>query len=243
MGIVSFGSRPAPAFEIFLQLKAIFMAIRSIDFKRLEVYEAGALLVTLLAYPGESEHEEERRSRVHTSLCACALRAIYEVDPDRAVSPQLIKPIYAFQTERNCSLGLRTLPRRLRHRMIAARMAYPFLKEAESGQAPQLPAPLRRLSLNAMAELVLEDAGHSDPENVETRIWRQSRPVIHLASAVHGYLHLVEAKTKPNGLGPLMTSRQVIEYVIRSAEYCASLVARSEGLRVDPEQLIKIRLT
>jgi hypothetical protein len=240
MGIVSFGSRPAPAFEIFLQLKAIFMAIRSIDFKRLEVYEAGALLVTLLAYPGESEHEEERRSRVHTSLCACALRAIYEVDPDRAVSPQLIKPIYAFQTERNCSLGLRTLPRRLRHRMIAARMAYPFLKEAESGEAPKLPAPLRRLSLNAMAELVLEDAGHSDPENVETRIWRQSRPVIHLASAVHGYLQLVEAKT--NGLGPFMTSRQVIEHVIRSAEYCESLIARSEGLRVDPERLIKIRL-
>src|SRR5207249_12077424 len=92
-------------------------AIRSIDFKRLEVYEAGALLVTLLAYPGEGEHEEERRSRVHTSLCACTLRAIYELDPDRAASPQLIKPIYAFQTERDCSLGLRTLPRRLRHRI------------------------------------------------------------------------------------------------------------------------------
>ena len=218
------------------------MALYSIDFKHLEVYEAGALLVTLLAYPGESDHEEERRSRVHTSLCACALRAIYEVDPDRAVSPQLIKPIYAFQTERNCSLGLRTLPRRLRHRMIAARMAYPFLKEAESGEAPRLPAPLRRLSLNAMAELVLEDAGHSDPENVETRIWRQSRPVIHLASAVHGYLQLLEGKAKPNGLGPLMTSRPVIEYVVRNAEYCETLVARSEGLRVDPERLIKIRL-
>jgi hypothetical protein len=40
-----------------------------------------------------------------------------------------------------------------------------------------------------------------------------------------------------------MTSRQVIEHVIRSAEYCESLIARSEGLRVDPERLIKIRLT
>ena len=66
--------------------------------------------------------------------------------------------------------------------------------------------------------------------------------MIHLASAVHGYLHLLEAKTKSNGLGPLMTSRRVIEYVVRNAEYCESLVARSEGLRVDPERLIKIRL-
>ena len=160
------------------------MALHWIDFKRLEVYEAGALLVTLLAYPGEGDHEEERRSRVHTSLCACMLRAIYEVDLDRAVSPQVIKPIYALQTERACSLGLRTLPRRLHHRMIAARMAYPFLKTAESGETTKLPTPVQRLSINAMAELVLEDAGYSDPENVETRIWRQSRPVIHLASAV-----------------------------------------------------------
>jgi hypothetical protein len=36
------------------------MAIHLIDFNRLEVYEAGAILVSWLAYPGESEHEEER---------------------------------------------------------------------------------------------------------------------------------------------------------------------------------------
>jgi hypothetical protein len=30
----------------------------SIDFSRLEVYEVGALLVTRLAFPGESEPEE-----------------------------------------------------------------------------------------------------------------------------------------------------------------------------------------
>jgi hypothetical protein len=75
--------------------------------------------------------------------------------------------------------------------MIAARMAYPFLKEAESGKLPALPAGLKRFSLNQMAELVLSDAGQADAENVETRIWRPSRPVIHLATAVHGYLHLV----------------------------------------------------
>jgi hypothetical protein len=38
------------------------MAVYSIDFERLAVYEAGALLVTLLAYPGESE---DQQSKVH----------------------------------------------------------------------------------------------------------------------------------------------------------------------------------
>ncbi len=50
------------------------MDARYVDFRRLEVYEIGARLVTLLAFPGERESEEVR-SRVHASLCAYALRA------------------------------------------------------------------------------------------------------------------------------------------------------------------------
>src|SRR5690349_18667897 len=93
-----------------------------------------------------------------------------------------------------------------------------------------------------MAELVLSDAGQSDAENVETRIWRPSRPVIHLATAVHGYLHLVGPEEEVLGFAPLMTSRLVIEYIIRNAEYCETLVAKSKRLRIDPDRLVKVRL-
>jgi hypothetical protein len=218
------------------------MTVYWIDFNRLEVYEAGALLVTLLAYPGDNKHDDERRSQVHASLCACTLRALCDTDPDWSTSPQLAKPIYLRQSESDCNRGLRQLKRRLRDRMVAARMAYPFLKEAESGKAPELPTGIKRFSINAMSELVLDDAGYSEPENVETRIWRPSRPVIHLASAVHGYLHL-DPKIEALGLGPLLHRREIIEYVIRSAEYCEPLVAGSRHLRVDANKLIKLRLT
>lgn len=217
------------------------MAIRYIDFNRLEVYEAGAVLLTLLAYPRENKQEDEQRGRLHESLCACALRARYETDPDWATSPQLVKPIYAFQSKTACNRGLRQLKRRLRDRMIAARMAYPFLKESETGEPPELPTSIKRLSINAMSELVLDDADYSEPENVETRIWRPSLPVIHLASAVHGYLHR-DAKIEALGLGPLLTNRGVIEYVIRNAEYSESLVAHSPRLRAHTDKLIKLRL-
>jgi hypothetical protein len=220
----------------------ITLAVHLINFNRLEVYEAGALIVTLLAYPDENEHEDERRSLVHVSLCACMLRAISEMDTDWATSPQLVKPIYLLQSESDCNRGLRQLKRRLRDRMVAARMAYPFLKEAESGKAPELPDSLKRLSNNAMSELVLNDAGHTDPENVETRIWRPSLPVIHLASAVHGYLHLVEPETAALGFAPLLHSREVIEYVIRNAEYCESLLGRNRNLQVSADRLVKLRL-
>jgi hypothetical protein len=42
------------------------MSVHLIDFNRLAVYEAGALLVTLLAFPDASD---ETQGNVHASLC------------------------------------------------------------------------------------------------------------------------------------------------------------------------------
>jgi hypothetical protein len=92
------------------------------------------------------------------------------------VSPQPIKPVYALRSQCDIDRDLRTLQRRLRDRMIAARMAIGFLKEAVTGEVPKLPANIKRMSVNQMARLVLDDAGYTDPENVETRIWRPSLP-------------------------------------------------------------------
>jgi hypothetical protein len=199
------------------------------------------MLVTWLAFSGESE-TEETRSRVHASLCNYALRAMCEIEPNCATSPQVIKPIYALRSQQDIDRDLRTLERRLRDRMVAGRMAIAFLKEALTGQAPKLPAGVTRLSINQMARLVLDDTEDSEPENVETRIWRPSLPVIHLATAVQVLLQLAEPDTGPLGLEALLLSREVIELVIRTAEYHESVIARSRRLRVDPESLVRVRL-
>lgn len=96
------------------------MNIWSIDFDRLEVYEAGAFLVTLLAYPEEGE---ETRSEVHASLCAHALRVKCAIEPDWALPSQPMKPIYALRRQDENDRFLRTLERRVRDRMLAGRMA------------------------------------------------------------------------------------------------------------------------
>lgn len=156
------------------------MVISSIDFNRVEVYEAGALLITLLAYPRE---REEVWAQVHASLCSYALRIKSASEPNWATAPQPIKPIYAFHLQQDISRDLRTLDRRIRDRMIAGRMGIGFLKEAVTGQVP---AGLKRLSINELAELVRDDARYSEPENVETRIWRPSLPVIPFSHRASG---------------------------------------------------------
>jgi hypothetical protein len=211
-----------------------------VDCQRLEVYEVGATLVTWLAFPGESE-SEERRSRVHASLCAYALRAKYETDPEWLVSLQSIKPIYALRPQWDIDRDLRTLERRFRDRMIAARMAIGFLKEAVTGELPKLPVGIKRVSINQMAELVLDDTGYTEPENVETRIWRPSLPVIHLATAIQLMLQLAEPHAKPLGLEVLLLDRRIIELVVDTAEYHRSVLLQSR-LKLDPEKLIRFTL-
>jgi hypothetical protein len=132
--------------------------IRLIDFRRLEVYEAGALLVTMLAYLDESE---ETRAEVHASLCVHALRTRCAMEPDWTIPPQPMKPLYALRHQHENDHYLRTLERRLRDRAVAGRMAIGFLKEAVTGE---LPAGVKRLSINEMAQLVLGDIGFSEPE-------------------------------------------------------------------------------
>lgn len=212
---------------------------RVLDFNRLEVYEAGGLLVTLLAYPDASE---EAQGHVYTSLCTYALRARSEMEPDWALQPQSIKPIYSLRTQRDCNRSLRTLERRLRDRMVAGRMAIAFLKEALCGQVPELPAGVKRLSLNQLSELVLGDTQFIDPDNVETRIWRPSLPVIHLCSAIQILLSQAQAEVGLLPLEALLLNRKVIELIVRAAEYHETLLAQSRHLRFDPGKMIRIKL-
>jgi hypothetical protein len=215
------------------------MSVRLIDFNCLAVYEAGALLVTSLAFPDASD---ETQGNVHASLCNYALKIRSAIEPDWTIVPQPIKPFYTFRSERDYNRDLRTLVRRWRDRMIAGRMGIAFLKEALPGQVLELPPTVKRLSINQLAELVLDDTRFTDPHNVETRIWRPSLPVVHLASAIQVYLTLTEAGNPLIGLEMLLLNRAMIESVIQGAAYHETLMAQSRHLRFDPEKMIKIRL-
>jgi hypothetical protein len=212
-----------------------------INFSGAEIYECGAILISLLAYPDDNK-DDDQRSALYASLCALSLRAKFD-NPEAELIPQPMKPIHAFRELKQINRDLKTLKRRLRDRMVAARMAIPFLQEAETGTPPPLPASVKRLSINQMAELVFEDAGQKDPENVETRVWRVSLPVIHLAAATQVLLNLTEKSGIGSlSLGDLIWSRPAIEYIVREAERYEALLAKSPRLTIDPNKLVKLRL-
>src|SRR5258708_855628 len=111
----------------------------TLDFNKTEVYEAGAILVSVLAYPQEGH--SGRRVEAHRALCAIALRERAAEDEAWAESPQPIKPLYIL-SDREIDAGLKTLKRRLRDRMVAGRMAMVYLKDVVANGRWRLPKRL-----------------------------------------------------------------------------------------------------
>jgi hypothetical protein len=218
-----------------------------IDLKRTGLFEAGAVLVAVLALPSG---DEVSRGSLVTSLCHLILKGVFLANGEDGASNQPIKPIYAFRTESELKRDLKILQRLLRDRMIAAQMALPLLMRAEGFLPSKLPEGLSKLTLDELAvwaitkvpELAEADSP-MESSNIETRIWRPSLPVIHIAAAVA--VTMQEAARDGRGkieIGHLLTHRWIVEQVIdRSVQY-AKLIEAGNVLPGKPIALIKIRL-
>jgi hypothetical protein len=235
----NFPGGKSPEREIFGTLLIMSTDALEIDLSRSPVYEAGAILVTLLALP---DGDETQRGNLHASLCYLAILGQAHLKGFGAEQP--IKPIYAFRSEDDVAKDLRTLERRLRDRIVAARMAIPFLQAAVMNAPPKLPFGIEKLSLNRLSEIAIRDLNQeSDSANVETRIWRPSLPVIHLAVATALAMEAAGQAGEDINIGHLLTNRTLIEWIVTEAEKYAALIEKGGVLpgKASPS-LIRVRL-
>jgi hypothetical protein len=185
-----------------------------LDSSQYEPFEIGAELIAILAFAGSREIDARRQA--FEALCANMVRATCEVEPEKAVGLRDRFPAYAAIDATESRRRLRTLRRRLRDRMVAARMAlgyfdeamrcmfasigeaYPDLKPEIEGvelRPTPLPDGMVRHSAN---ELIHHHFPHSNEEgwhNREHRIWHSSLPVIHLGVAIHVLGRYVQSDT------------------------------------------------
>lgn len=209
-----------------------------------EPYECAAALLALLAYPHPAADTSERPA-FHAALCRAALLGCAADDPDWLWHSQPIKPGYLLLEEATADRGLAQGQKRLDERLIAARMALPFLQQASTGQPPKLPKALPRWSLNGMADLVLDQARQSDPHNLEARVFRPSLPVIHLAAAL-----LIASDGLEAPLGHRLSAWHlfydreltIVRWLVDAAQQYEALLPRMRHFRVPPEAVIRLRL-
>jgi len=208
-----------------------------IDSAQLAPYEAWALLMTYLAFPAPNA-AERTLLEAFTALCHVHLSMRARRDEPWAIQPQPIKPLYAFLDPKVVNRALRTFDRRLRDRMVAARMASAFLKEVIGKDAFKLPRTVKRLSLNELSAFVAADLEEVEPGNIEQRVWRASLPVIHLAVALALRIDAAQREGTPRGAVELDPA--CVPGLIEQAQQIQSFVLASTHLRLRSDQLIDL---
>src|SRR5215831_14531779 len=104
-----------------------------ISFQNNEAYECGAQLLAVLAYPADDK-DDNRRANMHASLCRHAIEYQYQHNPDDW-RPKQVKLPYAYRNPKIAERETRYAAKRLGERLVAARMAIPYLQRSELGQA------------------------------------------------------------------------------------------------------------
>jgi len=207
----------------------------------LEPFEIGALILAILAFPSVSE--EARSLAVAEAYCADTVRVTCENNPDEAEMWTAQYSAYAAISAAESHRRKRTIGRRWQDRMVASRMSLGFLKEGLTGEEMELPPGMTRHSINQLCELVLADSRESVAENIEKRSWRESRPVIHLASAVQIELRirhgLVGVRSAPYPLDDLALHLAVL----RRAQLHEAIVLLDPRFgRSRDRELIRLRI-
>jgi hypothetical protein len=199
-----------------------------LNFERDEVYECGAVLLAVLACP---RADDEKSSELYRSLCGKGLWLRYLKNADDW-TPILVKPQYVFRDRKVIDRDVAYVAKRLEKRLIAGRMAIAFGLQT-------LPKGIQRVSVNQMAEFVLDEAEQVDVSNVKRRFWAPSRPVIHLA-AIAG--QKLSKGGELVGLERFLINRAFVEEVVRMGEELEALVAKDPKFPAKPDQLIRFRL-
>lgn len=202
-------------------------------------YEVPALFLAVLGWPGPKEAES--RQGFYESICVELIRHRCATEPEWACRHIPIMPALLTISERERQRDLRTLERRLMDRLTAGHMAVAFLQEAESGTPPELPEGVERLSVNQLAAAVAPDRGIADPENLETRVWRPSLPVLHFCAAWAVCIQEVQRETgREPSFGDLYALPGFLALVLTRAALFEVLLQKSR-LQIDPETLIRFR--
>jgi hypothetical protein len=210
----------------------------NLDPELLYPFEIGALLLAILAWPGEAEIEAQQRGAV--ALAAQTLMATCDAYPREADDWRAAFPEYAAITSNEARARLRTLRRRLDDRMVAARMGLGFMPESLSKRPLILPAGMTRLSLSQLSRLVQSDRPTiSDPKMIERRVWGESRPVIHLAIAMQVWCRSIGVEVTDVGY-PLGDGKLHAAIIALAGGYEPIVLAdRRFGVRAD--RLVRLR--
>ena len=171
-------------------LPGVARRVMRIDANELEDVECSAMIMALMAFPGEKD--EAKREDAFNALVA---RSLYESNRlERDTTPFLNPRLNAYlrlKSESDSSTVSRRVGKILGARSEVARIAAPWILELWTDNYPDLPA---------MAEPILKDRVNNllgrDPDMWIRRKWRPAKPAFHLFAAYFVAALILPAEAK-----------------------------------------------
>ena len=172
--------------------------------------ETGARYFAALAYPGAGEEIE--REQVTAAKAAQYLHEANRVDEcTHPFEDPRLNELVSLDPQW-CRARVRTMDRRLADRAEVARAVRPWMREALEDGHHQVPG-IKKFTQRQIA-LFLNDNDVVKADNFQKRVWRPSRPVLHMAIAQDLGLSLLGVET---GVDLDLASMKVIGGMVQLA--------------------------
>lgn len=221
------------------------------DLNELLEFEVGAQFMALLTYPKATESKQ--RHNVFLGLCAAYAAEQVRSTPTEATYLRVNRPKYFGVAPKHSRQALRLVRTSLKHRLLAALMARPFIGQALEGDNYALPPGLGELTPSTMAERISTIHNISPTENLMHRIWRPSLPVLHLAVGLENAKKrertpaaddphpdtdaLVEPESEAFDTQDIARIREAIKLSVFAAE----IIGQDSRIHIAPHELVGIR--
>ena len=220
-----------------------------IDVEAMENFEVGAGLVALLVCPAPDEHEQRRQ--VFLGICASFAAEQSRSVPEYAAYLCTARPQYFAVEPKAYRAVHRQVKKALEGRLRAALMARPFIGQAKFGANYVLPKKVRPLTLNKVVEFIAAEHKLGSGDNLMSRAWRPSRPVLHLAIGLeHAFNQrdpiLIPTADPDHQITPvdLTIDYQDIELfrsAVRHSAEAAEIICRDPRMKIGGHELAQIR--
>jgi hypothetical protein len=201
-------------------------------------YEAGAALLTEVAL-GLDDSNKWSRPTMHAALCGHILRWTAELSEEWRWTPQYVKPGYLLVPADEVDRAIRFVAKRINQRLMAAHTAIPFLQQLVAPSKP-LPAGLEPLSLNRATEHTLLGSDRYDGHNFEARVFRPSKPVLHIACAMALAVDEAERRGSKLAIEHFLAFPELLRWTAEMSNQIADLLVQQAQFKIEAGSLVRV---
>ena len=203
-------------------------------------FEAAAKFIAAMTYPDY----ESARNRYAFGLCRWIIIKRARLDNEWRGSEVMLRPDYLFWNDKKQSLFKKSHKYFFRLLTVGAHQVFPYVPTFVGEKANKTFDDIEASAENCMASaMTAMGFGSGSITTVRSRYWKPAKPVCHaLAALLHAGSLLDEHSAECCGGDPMLEiffNPEALAVVLGLAEIFRARIPTIEGIRIDPDKLVR----